>query len=185
MSHATTRTLLLSQGYEPIKVISWQRAITLLTLGKVEVVEEYDAELRATSLIIKVPAVVRLLRAFRRHRKPVKFSRVNIYARDGYKCQYCGVKCSITELTYDHVLPRSKGGKTTWENIVTCCYPCNGGKGNRTPAEAGMKLRATPVRPEWVPAVTIRVSTRSMPDAWRDYLYWTGEIDHDEELASA
>ena len=86
MSHVANRTLLLSQGFEPIKVISWQRAITLLTLGKVEVIEEYDAELKAVSLVIKAPAVVRLLRAFRRHAKPVKFSRVNIYARDGYRC---------------------------------------------------------------------------------------------------
>ena len=174
-----TRTLLLSQGYEPIKVISWQRAITLLTLGKVEVIEEYDHEIRAVSVVIKIPAVVRLLRAFRRHAKPVKFSRINIYARDGYRCQYCGTKCSISELTYDHVVPRAKGGRTTWENIVTCCYPCNYKKGNRTPAEAKMTLRSTPSRPEWVPAVTIRVSTRSVPDAWRDYVYWTGEIESD------
>ena len=174
-----TRTLLLSQGYEPIKVISWQRAITLLTLGKVEVIEEYDHEIRAVSVVIKIPAVVRLLRAFRRHAKPVKFSRINIYARDGYRCQYCGTKCSISELTYDHVIPRAKGGKTTWDNIVTCCYPCNYAKGSRTPAEAKLSLRSTPVRPEWVPAVTIRVSTRSVPDAWRDYLYWTGEIESD------
>ncbi|MEQ1735596.1 MAG: HNH endonuclease [Rhodoglobus sp.] len=183
MTCATSRTLLLSQGYEPIKVISWQRAITLLTLGKVEVVEEYDANIRAVSLIIKIPAVVRLLRGFRRHAKPVKFSRVNIYARDGYKCQYCGQRCSVSELTYDHVVPRARGGRTTWENIVTCCYPCNGAKGNRTPSEAGVRLKAVPARPTWVPAVTIRVSTRSVPDAWRDYLYWTGEIEHDEAEA--
>ena len=174
-----TRTLLLSQGYEPIKVISWQRAITLLTLGKVEVIEEYDHEIRAVSVVIKIPAVVRLLRAFRRHAKPVKFSRINIYARDGYRCQYCGTKCSISELTYDHVIPRAKGGRTTWDNIVTCCYPCNYTKGSRTPAEAKMSLKSAPVRPQWVPAVTIRVSTRSVPDAWRDYLYWTGEIESD------
>ena len=142
-----TRTLLLSQGYEPIKVISWQRAITLLTLGKVEVVEEYDANIRAVSLIIKVPAVVRLLRGFRRHAKPVKFSRVNIYARDAYKCQYCAVRCSVSELTYDHVVPRARGGRTTWENIVTCCYPCNGAKGNQTPAKAELRLRALPTQP--------------------------------------
>ena len=174
-----TRTLLLSQGYEPIKVISWQRAITLLTLGKVEVIEEYDHEIRAVSVVIKIPAVVRLLRAFRRHAKPVKFSRINIYARDGYRCQYCGAKCPISELTYDHVTPRAKGGRTTWDNIVTCCYPCNYAKGSRTPAEAKMSLKSAPVRPQWVPAVTIRVSTRSVPDAWRDYLYWTGEIESD------
>ncbi|MGE3545897.1 MAG: HNH endonuclease [Kofleriaceae bacterium] len=178
-----TRTLLLSAGYEPIKIISWQRAMTLVTLDKVEVVEEYDAEVRATSLIVKVPAVVRLRRAFRRHTMPVRFSRVNIYARDGYRCQYCGVKCTTDQLTYDHVVPRSRGGRTTWDNIVTCCYTCNAVKANRTPAEARMKLRTVPARPTWMPAVQIRVSTKSVPDAWRDYVYWTGQIDTDDESA--
>ena len=175
-----TRTLLLSQGYEPIRIIPWQRAMTLLTLAKVDVVEEYDAEIRGTSLIIKVPAVVRLRRAFRRFAKPVKFSRVNIYARDGYRCQYCGNKCSIDQLTYDHVIPRSRGGRTTWENIVSCCYMCNARKANRTPEEARMVLRTAPVRPAWIPAVQIRVSNHSVPDAWRDYVYWTGEIEHED-----
>ena len=172
----TARTLLLSQGYEPIKVISWQRAITLLSLGKVEVVEEYQADVRSVSVVIKVPSVVRLLRAFRRHSKPVKFSRVNIYARDGYRCQYCKGRAPLSDLTYDHVVPRSQGGRTTWENIVTCCYECNRRKSNRTPQQAGMKLAVVPQRPTWVPAVTIRVSTTSVPDAWCDYLYWTGDL---------
>ncbi|MDB4963295.1 MAG: putative endonuclease [Myxococcales bacterium] len=176
----STRTLLLSQGYEPIKIISWQRAIVLMTLDKVDIVEEYDAEIRATSMVIKVPSIVRLRKAYRRHAKPVKFSRVNIYARDGYRCQYCATKCSISELTYDHVTPRSRGGRTSWENIVSCCYACNARKANRTPAEAKMVLRSTPARPTWMPAVQIRVSTASVPDAWRDYVYWAGEIDHDE-----
>ena len=176
----SAQTLLLNQGFEPIKVISWQRAISLLFLGKVEVLEEYDRDIRSVNLIIKVPAVVRLLRAFRRHSRPVKFSRVNIYARDGYRCQYCGVRCSIDELTYDHVTPRSRGGRTTWDNIVSCCCACNARKANRTPVEARMVLRAVPVRPAWIPAVQIRVSTRSVPDAWRDYVYWTGEIEHDD-----
>ena len=175
-----TRTLLLNQGYEPIKIISWQRAMTLLTLDKVDVVEAYDTAIRAVSLVVQVPAVVRLRKAFRRHAKPVKFSRVNIYARDGHRCQYCGVKCTTSDLTYDHVIPRSKGGLTNWENIVSACYACNREKANRTPAEARMKLLALPVRPTWMPAVQIRVSTHSVPDAWRDYVYWTGEIDHDE-----
>jgi 5-methylcytosine-specific restriction endonuclease McrA len=157
-------------------VISWQRAFTLLTLGKVEVLEEYDRDVRTVNVVFKMPAVVRLLRAFRRHKKPVKFSRVNIYARDKYRCQYCGGKAPISELTYDHVVPRSRGGRTVWENIVTCCYECNRKKANRTPREAAMKLRTRPVQPVWVPAVSIRVSTRSMPDAWRDYLYWTGSL---------
>ncbi|MBV8756383.1 MAG: HNH endonuclease, partial [Deltaproteobacteria bacterium] len=135
-----TRTLLLTQGYEPIQIISWQRAITLVALEKVEVVHEYDAQIRAVSLVINVPAVVRLRKAFRRHAKPVKFSRVNIYARDSYRCQYCAARCPTDELTYDHVVPRAKGGKTTWENIVSACYACNRTKANRTLAEARMKL---------------------------------------------
>ncbi|MEZ4365708.1 MAG: HNH endonuclease [Kofleriaceae bacterium] len=176
---ADTRTLLLSQGYEPIKVIPWQRAITLMFLGKVEVVSEYDAGVRSVSLVLKIPAVVRLLRAFRRYSRPVKFSRVNIYARDGYRCQYCGREASIRDLTYDHVVPRSQGGATSWTNIVTCCYGCNRKKGGRTPREAGMHLLTTPKQPTWVPAVAIRVSLRSVPEAWRDYLYWAGDLATD------
>lgn len=172
-----TQTLLLSQGYEPIKVISWRRAITLLTLGKVEVIEAYDNEISAATLVIKIPAVVRLLRAFRRHNKPVRFSRINIFARDGYRCLYCGAKRLISELTYDHVVPRAQGGKTTWDNIATCCVPCNRKKGNRTPALARMVLRQAPAQPSWTPAVVIRISRSSVPDAWRDYLYWTAEIE--------
>ena len=171
------RTLLLAHSYEPIKVISWQRAITLLTLGKVEVIEEYDNNVRTVSFVLKVPAVVRLIRAFRRHKKPVKFSRVNIYARDMYRCQYCGVESSMKDLTYDHVVPRAQGGKTTWTNIVSACVRCNFAKRDRTPLQAGMVLRTKPVQPRWVPAVAIRISTRSVPDAWRDYLYWTSELD--------
>ena len=171
------QTLVLNQSYEPVKVIPWQRAITLLFLNKVQVIEEYDRDVKCTSFVIKIPAVVRLLRSFRRHRKPVKFSRVNIYGRDNYTCQYCGVKKTIDELTYDHVKPRSRGGRTEWTNIVSCCDACNGRKADRTPAEAGMTLRKQPVQPKDLPAMVIAVSRTSVPDAWRDYLYWTGELD--------
>jgi 5-methylcytosine-specific restriction endonuclease McrA len=171
-----TQTLLRSQSYEPIKLISWRRAFTLLTLGKVEVLEEYDRDVATINIVFKVPAVVRLLRAFRRHHKPVKFSRVNIYARDKYRCQYCGTKAPLSELTYDHVVPRAQGGQTSWTNIVTCCYDCNRNKGNRTPVQASMQLLTRPSQPNWIPAVTIRISTRSVPEAWRDYLYWTGDL---------
>lgn len=176
---AQTQTLVLSQGYEPVEIVSWQRAITLLFLGKVEVVEEYNRNIKTTSLVIKIPAVVRLLRAFRRHRKPVKFSRVNIYGRDDYRCQYCGDARTINELTYDHVVPRSRGGKTNWLNIVTCCQDCNRRKANRTPGEAGMKLLKQPAQPTAMPTLVVTVNRESVPDAWRDYLYWTGELDHD------
>ena len=175
----SAQTLLLNQGFEPIKVISWQRAITLLFLGKVEVIEEYGQNIRSISVVLKVPAVVRLLRAFRRHARPVKFSRVNIYARDHYRCQYCRKKAAIADLTYDHVKPRAQGGQTEWTNIVTCCYLCNRKKGGRTPEEARMRLLAAPTQPNWVPAVTIRISLKSIPDAWQDYLYWTGELDRE------
>lgn len=174
---ATHRTLVLSQGFEPIKIVSWQRAITLLFLGKVEVIEEYDRDIKCTSMLIKIPAVVRLLNAFRRHKKPVKFSRVNIYGRDNYSCQYCGAKKLIADLTYDHVVPRAQGGKTNWGNIVTACTTCNTKKGNRTPTQAGMKLRKVPVQPAAAPVLVVTVSKESVPDAWRDYVYWTGELD--------
>ena len=135
------RTLLLSVGYEPVKVVSWQRAITLLFLGKVEVLEAYDREVRSPTLVIKMPAVVRLLQVFRRYKARPKFSRINIYARDKYRCQYCGGKLPVSELTYDHVTPRAQGGKTEWTNIVTACATCNARKGNRTPKQACMRLR--------------------------------------------
>jgi 5-methylcytosine-specific restriction endonuclease McrA len=173
------RTLLLTQGYEPVRVISWQRAISLLTVGKVEVLEEYDGVVRSSTVALRIPSVVRLHRGFRRFRKPTRFSRVNIYARDDYACQYCGAHKRAVELTFDHVVPRSQGGKTTWTNIVTACQRCNLDKGARTPAQAGMVLRRPPFQPRDVPAVTVEVSARSVPDAWRDYLYWTGELEQD------
>ena len=173
---AFSRTLLLSQSYEPIRVIPWQRAITLATLGKVEVIEEYDRDIRSCYLVFKMPAVVRLLNAFRRHRRPVRFSRVNVFARDRYRCQYCGSRGNLKDLTFDHVVPRAMGGTTTWENVVAACIPCNRQKANRTPEQAGMRLRRAPTQPRWVPAVTLTISMTSVPDAWRDYLYWTGEL---------
>ena len=172
----THQTLVLSQSFEPVKIVSWQRAITLLFLGKAEVIEEYDRDIKTTSIVIKIPAVVRLLSAFRRHKKPVKFSRINIYGRDKYQCQYCGVKHSLNELTYDHVVPRSQGGKTTWTNIATCCEACNRRKANRTPDQAGMRLLKVPVQPTATPVLVVAVSRESVPDAWRDYLYWTEEL---------
>ncbi len=159
-------TLLLDMGYQPLAVISWQEAVRLVTLGKSEVIEEYDRDLRSTYLIIKMPAVIRLLSMFKRRKKKVKFSRINIYARDKYRCQYCGTKGKLKDFTFDHVQPKSRGGRTTWENIVTCCEACNCKKGDRTPREAGMRLKKTPVQPKWLPSVTIKVSQRCMPDQW-------------------
>ncbi|MCC6746908.1 MAG: HNH endonuclease [Deltaproteobacteria bacterium] len=170
------RTLLLSQVYEPITVISWRRAISLLTLGKVEVVETYDQNIRSVSLVLKLPSVVRLVHSFRRHKHPVRFSRQNVLARDRWRCQYCGQKRTSAELTYDHVIPRAKGGKTCWENIVTACVECNARKADRTPEQARMRLLQEPARPSWVPIFTLQISRQSVPDAWRDYCYWMAEL---------
>jgi 5-methylcytosine-specific restriction endonuclease McrA len=172
------RTLLLNQGYEPLTTISWQKAICLLTLGKVEVVEEYDREIRSVYLVIKMPAVVRLITRMRRRKQRIKFSRQNVLARDRWRCQYCGRKRPIAELTYDHVVPRSQGGRTNWENIVTACEDCNARKRNRTPREAGMKLRQQPFKPTWVPLFTIQLRG-PVPDQWASYLYWSTELDSD------
>jgi 5-methylcytosine-specific restriction endonuclease McrA len=170
------QVLLLSISYEPIKVIDWKRAITLVFLGKVEVIEEYGDDIHSVSFTIKLPSVVRLLNSVKRNIKPVKFSRQNIYARDKYKCQYCGEKFPPEDLTYDHVLPKSRGGRTEWANIVTCCIGCNRKKGGRTPGEASMKLLKKPVMPSWVPAIRIVIGFRQVPQTWREYLYWNVEL---------
>ena len=148
----------------------------MLCLGKVEVIEEYHQEIHSISFTIKLPSVIRLLKMVKRPNSPVKFSRHNIYARDGYRCQYCGKQFPVEELTYDHVLPKSRGGKTEWGNIVTCCIECNRKKGGRMPAEASMKLIRKPKRPTWVPAIRITVGFREIPQTWRDYLYWNIEL---------
>jgi len=168
--------LLLNITYEPLKIINWKKAITMLCLGKVEVIEEYGRDIHAVSFTIKLPSVVRLLKMVKRTKSTVKFSRQNIYARDRYQCQYCGNSCPTEDLTYDHVLPKSRGGKTEWGNIVTCCIECNRKKGGRTPAEASMTLVRKPSRPTWVPAIRITIGFREIPQSWRDYLYWNVEL---------
>ena len=177
---ATSRTLLLNSTYEPLKVITWQHAITLLWLGKVEVIRTYDRDVRSVTFKIRMPAVVRLLRFIRRKRPQVSFSRRNLFARDHNSCQYCGTKHEPPELTYDHVTPRSMGGRTDWANIVTCCIACNRRKGGRTPDQAGMRLLRAPRRPEKLPGVvTITIGLTNAPDAWRDFLYWNVQLDED------
>ena len=177
-------TLVLNAGYEPVARVHWQRAVALLFQGKVEVVEEYvDKEVRAVTFTIKMPSVVRFLRAIRGKKKAVKFSRQNVYARDGARCQYCQSKVARNEATYDHVVPRAHGGKTTWENIVIACVPCNQKKGGRTPTQAKMALRVPPVRPKKLPDVMSITFTfqQGMPDSWRGWLrdvaYWSTELE--------
>jgi 5-methylcytosine-specific restriction endonuclease McrA len=167
----SARTLLLTPWMMPHKIISWQDAVTMIFLDKAEVLEAYDEKIHSPSLTMPMPAVVRLKRAASSMKRGVKFSRINVYTRDGFRCQYCGQKKRTDELNYDHVVPRVQGGKTVWENIVTACYPCNTKKRNRTPEQAGMTLLARPVKPKSLPLAPVVIDTKKIPAAWTGY--WT------------
>jgi 5-methylcytosine-specific restriction endonuclease McrA len=122
-----------------------------------------------------MPAVVRLLRRFRRDRQAIKFSRLNIYTRDRFTCQYCGAQLLAEDLTFDHVVPRAAGGRTAWDNIVTACVPCNSRKANRTPQQASMALLRKPAKPRFLPTVTVKMDGRHVPQEWRPY--WNVTLD--------
>jgi 5-methylcytosine-specific restriction endonuclease McrA len=186
------QALLLNASYEPLKLVDWQKAITLWCQGKVEVIAVHDREIRSVTFSFKLPSVIRLLRfvKIRRRFDYVPFSRANIYARDSHTCQYCRQGFVATDLTFDHVVPVAQGGKKDWENIVTCCITCNRRKGGRTPAEAGMRLMRQPRRPESLPLsrakrISIRLGINHTPESWRDYLYWNVELDADEPSATS
>ncbi|MBS2032486.1 MAG: HNH endonuclease [Deltaproteobacteria bacterium] len=175
-------TLVLDPGYQPVARVPWMRAVALLFMGKVEVVESYDSwTVRSVTVELQVPAVVRFLRGVRGVKRAVRFSRENVYARDSGRCQYCGQRVPRPEATYDHVLPRSQGGHTRWENIVIACLPCNQKKGGRTPQQASMKLRTVPAKPKALPEAVRFTYTPGMPAQWRswlrDFSYWNGELD--------
>jgi 5-methylcytosine-specific restriction endonuclease McrA len=164
------RTLMLTPWMAPHKIISWERAVVLVVLHKVDVVEEYDEEIRSRSFSLRTPAVVRLKKASKTTKHVVRFSRINVYTRDGFRCQYCGDKRPMRELNYDHVIPRVKGGQTIWENIVTSCYACNDRKGSRTPEEAGMTLLRKPFKPQSLPVTPVfRLTPSELPEAWLPY----------------
>jgi 5-methylcytosine-specific restriction endonuclease McrA len=120
-----------------------------------------------------MPSVVRVVRRFKRERIRIRFSRLNIYARDGFTCQYCATRFATEDLTFDHVLPRSRGGQTNWENIVACCVACNAANADRTPEETGMKLVRRPRRPSFLPSITVRMGG-TVPREWQPY--WSGEL---------
>src|SRR6185312_6692374 len=168
MGHA----LVLNASFEPLHIVTWQRAIQLLFQGKVEVVEESEQEVRTVRMTIKVPAVLRLLTyvPLTRKKQIVRFSRTNIFLRDNNVCQYCGNQFNKTHLTLDHVIPIVQGGKKCWENIVTACKPCNQRKGGRTPAQAGMNLIRKPKQPVWLPTASLHMGVTRTPERWKIYL---------------
>lgn len=168
------RTLLLNATYEPLRVVSWQRAIILLVKGKVEVLAAHDRAIRSVSVTLQLPSVLRLNHRVRVTRRfhHVPFSRTNIYLRDKNCCQYCARRLPSSELTLDHVIPVSQGGRKDWENIATCCFECNRRKGGKTPEQAGLRIIRSPKKPTFLPALRINLGLSDVPESWRNYLYW-------------
>jgi 5-methylcytosine-specific restriction endonuclease McrA len=167
-ANTTGRVLVLNASYEPINVCTVRRAAVLLLKNRAEILEQGEWALHAESLTLPRPVVIRLLAYVRiprdAHRR--KITRRAVFARDRWTCQYCGHERG--NLTVDHVVPRSKGGASSWDNIVTCCAPCNRRKGARLPVQANMR----PVRRPKAPSATIfiHVATPSIPAAWKQYL---------------
>lgn len=160
------KVLVLNQSYQPIHLISVKKAIVLAWRDKVETVETSDQMLRSASSEYPMPLVVRLkgkvkYNPFRR----VELNRRNIFKRDGNVCAYCG---SDDNLTIDHVIPKSRGGKTTWENVITACHICNNKKDNKTPDEAGFNLKIKPKQPSHILLLT---KETKLDEKWKPYLY--------------
>lgn len=161
------RVLVLNSSYEPLNVCTVRRAVVLVLKAKAEMLERGERRLRSESMTMPHPVVIRLVTYVRvpRDSGRRRITRRAVFARDSWTCQYCG---STQHLTVDHVIPRSRGGPSEWENILTSCAPCNRRKGNRTPREAGLKPRRRPRVPG--PTVFIRVAAPVVPSAWNQYL---------------
>jgi 5-methylcytosine-specific restriction endonuclease McrA len=159
--------LVLNQSYEPLNLCRTRRAIVLVFRGKAEVVENSRGELHSVNHVFEIPSVIRLVYMITRPRHQKKLSRFEVFNRDKYTCQYCGQQ--TRELTLDHVIPRGRGGKHVWDNVVSACIPCNRRKGGRTPDEARMKLLRQPRSPRnygfYVP-----YHSASSHSEWQKYL---------------
>lgn len=153
--------IVLNAGYEFLGLISWQRAMTLLFRGKVEVVKESDRIVRTVTQSFRVPAVIRLYKFIRQmYRREVPFSRKNVLVRDSFVCQYCGREFAPGDLTLDHVIPKVQGGDNHWSNVVTCCRSCNIRKGGLTPRQAGMQLVRKPFKPTIMEFINLYLKRR-------------------------
>lgn len=164
-----TGVLVLNASYEPLHVISLRRAVVLLLKEKAEIVEAAERKLRAVQHEFPLPLVIRLVTYIRIPRRlTLPLNRRNVFIRDDYTCQYCGRQPGRSLLTMDHVVPRSRGGGLTWENIVTACMNCNQRKGNRLPEECNMLLRRQPFRPRYM-AIALFAEARDH-EVWAKYI---------------
>ena len=164
-------------SYFPLSLWSWQDSLKAVFLDRVEVVAEYDKVVRSPTFSMKLPSVVSLKTYVNHARKPA-FTRFNVFLRDSFTCQYCG-NTDRDLLTFDHVVPRSRGGRTTWENIVAACSPCNLRKGGRMPRDVRMFPARSPIRPTMY---ELNERGRAFPphylhESWQDFLYWDSELE--------
>ncbi|HWL05233.1 MAG TPA: HNH endonuclease [Xanthobacteraceae bacterium] len=162
-------------SYYPLSLWSWQDTIKAVFLERVNIVAHYDQAIRSPSFEMQLPSVISLKSYVKPSTNPA-FTRFNVFLRDRFSCQYCG---DHDELTFDHLIPRSRGGQTTWDNVVTACSPCNLHKGSLTVSEAGMHLAQPPFQPT---VNQLHRNGRMFPpnylhDSWLDYLYWDTELD--------
>ncbi len=170
-SIAAFRALLLNSSYEPMKVVSWQKALILWFQGKVEVIEHHQAFARSVRNSFKLPSVIRLKSYVKpRSYGAVRFCRENVYIRDNFTCQYCAKKLGPKHLTLDHVVPASKSGPKNWTNMVAACRDCNQRKANRTPMTANMPVIKPPEAPVWLPSAELDVKSGQVPRNWLQYL---------------
>ena len=162
-------------SYYPLSLWSWQDAIKAVFLDRVNIVAEYEFAVSSPSFKMALPSVVSLKNYVRPSSTPA-FTRFNVFLRDEFSCQYCG---STGELTFDHVIPRSKGGITSWTNVCAACSPCNLRKANRSLRHSGMNLRRKPRQPSpgEMHAVGRRFPPNHLHDSWMDYLYWDAELE--------
>ena len=162
-------------SYYPLSLWSWQEAVKSVFLDRVNIIQTYDQKVHSPSLDMNLPSVVALKTYVSPARYPA-FTRFNLFLRDKFTCQYCG---AMDDLTFDHVVPRSKGGLTRWDNVVAACAPCNLRKSNKMPKVAGMIPRQKPVRPT---VFDLHKNGRLFPpnymhESWLDYLYWDTELE--------
>lgn len=162
-------------SYYPLSLWPWQEAVKAAFLDRVTIVAEYDAVVRSPTTEIRIPSVV-VLKDYVKPQKRVAFTRFNLFLRDEFRCQYCG---STGDLTFDHVVPRARGGRTSWENVVAACSRCNLAKGSRSLRDTGMTLRKPPRVPgaEELKNMGRRFPPNHLHDTWLDFLYWDAELE--------